>query len=142
MFILTWLYIGITLEFCPFFWDILDEGAFESPYFFYTSFLFFFLINYIVIIWKESFNNNKDLLYKFVYFFFRPFSLFITYILGEIKRFYVFLIKFEYKIFFKTVYDLIFLKLGGFFLIWRPLFRKWSYFGYFRSNRSKWWKNK
>jgi len=142
VFLLTWLYIGFTFEVCPFFWDIIDSGIFDNPYFFYYSFIILFLINYLFIIWKESFNNNKDVLYRFFSLLIRPFSIFFTLVFAHLKRFFHFLFNFEYKSSIKTVYNL--LKNIDFksFLIWKPLFKKWSYFGYFRTNRSKWWKNK
>jgi hypothetical protein len=142
VFLLTWLYIAFTFEVCPFFWDIIDNGIFDTPFFFYYSFFILFLLNYSVIIWKEFFNNNKDVIYNFFSLCLRPFSIFFTLFFAHLKRFSHFLVHFDYKNFIKITFDLFFKFFSNFFMIWRPLFRKWSYFGYFRTNRSKWWKNK
>ena len=142
VFLLTWLYIAFTFEVCPFFWDIIDDGIFDAPLFFYYSFFSLFLINYFVIVWKESFNNNKDLILKFFNLCLRPFSILFTLIFAYVKRFVYFLIRFEYRNFFTTLLHFFSKFYSSSFIIWRPLFRKWSYFGYFRTNRSKWWKNK
>lgn len=142
MFLLTWLYIAFTFEVCPFFWDIIDNGIFDTPFFFYYSFFILFFLNYSVITWKEFFNNNKDVIYNFFSLCFRPFSIFFTLLFAHLKRFFHFLVYFDYKDFFKICSNLFFKFFSNFLMIWRPLFRKWSYFGYFRTNRSKWWKNK
>jgi len=141
-FILTMLYIGLTLELCPFFWDIIDSGLFENPQFLYVSFLSSSLVNYFVIQWKETFNNNRDVLWKFLSFCLRAFSLFFVLLFSELKRLYFFLKKIKYKVFLKTCIDFLYLNWNKFFLIWKPLFKKWSYFGFYKTNRSKWWKNK
>jgi len=142
VFLLTWLYIGFTFEVCPFFWDIIDSGIFDNPYFFYYSFFSLFLINYSVISWKESFNNNKDILYNFFFLIFKSFSIFFTLAYAHLKRFVHFLLHFSFIEFIETLSILFNKFYKNFFLIWRPLFRKWSYFGFFKTNRSKWWKNK
>lgn len=142
VFVLTWLYIGFTFEACPFFWDIIDSGIFDNPYFFYYSFFFLFLMNYYFVFWSESFNNNKDVLYKFFSLLWRPFSIFFTLAYAHIKRYVHFSVYFNWFRSITTYLNLIYNFCLFYFLIWRPLFRKWSYFGYFRTNRSKWWKNK
>ena len=142
IFIITVLYAGLTLELCPFFWDIVDGGLLENPYFFDITFLSFFCVNYSVTLWKESFNTNKDVVSKFFSFFFRAISIFFTLLFSELKRLYFFLKKIKYKTFLKTCWNFLCLYYDIFFVIWRPLFRKWSYFGFYKTNWSKWWKNK
>lgn len=138
MFILLWLYLFFTFQVCPFFWTIVDKNALEEPYYLYSSFLFCLILNYLVSYWRENFNNNKDILYKFISFLFRPFGIIITFFVCEYKKIYSFLKTMKYKkildlikFFFKFV-----INIPG--LIWRPIFKKWSYFGYFRTNKSKW----
>jgi hypothetical protein len=104
MFILFFLYIALTLEFCPFFWEILDSGVFDRPSFFYVSFLVLFFTNYSVVQLKESFNNNKDILSKFTAACSKSLSIFYTLIISRFKQLYYFLIKFEYRSSIKTVY--------------------------------------
>ena len=142
VFLLTWLYIGFTFEVCPFFWDIVDNDMFDNPYFFYYSFFSLFLLNYFVISWKESFNNNKDILYNFFSLCIRPFSIFFTLFYAHVKRFFHFSFNFNFNNLISTISNIFDKIYSSSFLVWKPLFRKWSYFGYFRTNRSKWWKNK
>lgn len=142
MFILLWLYLFLTFQVCPFFWAIVDKSALDEPYYLYTSFLFCLILNFFISYWRENFNNNKDILYKFFSLFFKPFSIFFTLAYAHLKRFFYFSNNFnlvKFVEFFSNFLNKFNIKS---FLIWRPLFRKWSYFGYFKSNRSKWWKNK
>jgi hypothetical protein len=82
------------------------------------------MLNYLFTVWKESFNNNKDVLYRFFSLLIRPFSILFTLLYAHIKRYINFLIEFEYKSSIKTTYNLI--KNIDFksFLVWKPLFRK------------------
>lgn len=140
MFILVWLYLLFTFYVCPFFWEIIDSGVLENTYYFYLSFLFCFFINYFISYWKENFNNNKDILFKFISFLFKPFAYLFTFILCEIKKFYNFLKNFKFKKIINISYLYFKNLLSKLSTIWRPIFKKWSYFGYFRTNKSKWWK--
>ena len=142
MHLITWLYICLAIEMVPFFWDILDETVFTGQYIFLVLFTAFFIVNLFTLSWKETYNNNKDILYRFAAFSFKAVSILITLLSVRAKIFFSFLKNFKYKESIDTFLKLIFLKLSIKFVIWRPIFRKWSYFGFFKTNRSKWWKNK
>ena len=141
MFILLWVYLYFTFQVCPFFWAIVDKNALEDPFYFYSSFLVCFLISYLINFWKENFNNNKDILYKFISFLFKPFGYIWTFFSCEVKKFFNFLKNFKYKKMI-TIFYIFFLNYWNKIKpLWRPIFRRWSYFGYFRINKSKWINN-
>jgi len=141
MFILLWLYLFFTFQVCPFFWSIVDKSALDEPYYLYTSFLICLVLNFFISYWRENFNNNKDILYKFISFLFKPLGFIITFFVCELNKILNFVKTMKYKKFldlFKVFLNFIY-SLPG--LIWRPIFKKSSYFGYFRINKSKWNKN-
>lgn len=73
----------------------------------------------------------------FIKLFCRNFYLFINYVLIKLKKFFVFII----GIFFHKVIIFIkfyFRKMVYNNVLWRPIFKKWSYFGFYASHRSKW----
>ena len=140
--LLAWLYLSFFLESFPIFWDLLGDVIFEIPRIFLITTVSALFINAFLFVWRESFNNNGDVFYKFFVFCCRAVSIFFILLFAQMKKFYYFLGRFEYKKTFDTFLGLIFLKIGNKNVIWRPLFRKWSYFGFFKTNRSKWWKNK
>lgn len=135
------LYLSIATEAFPFFWDILDD-SFKLPLLYLFLLAVLMSLNFYLFVWKEPFNNNKDILYRCANFCFRAVSIFFTLLLSEIKKFVLFLKKFKYREAINTHLVWFTLKVGVIFIIWRPLFRKWSYFGFYKTNRSKWWKNK
>jgi len=99
---------------------------------------FFFFYNYFFLkIININFNSNLDLFIKYLKFFTKHFFNLINIIFIIVKKLYNFIyIKFfvfsKSSIFFFNFY------IKNLFIIWRPLFKKWSYFGYYRINRSKW----
>lgn len=132
------MYIVFTLEVFPFFLNFIDAGLNQNRNILYLFFIFIFLLSYFFFDRRELFNNNNDILFKFFKLLFTTPSKFITYIFIEIKKFFLYSINFKFYHFIKT--NLFFFgdKISNIFIIWRPLFKRWSYFGYYRSNRSKW----
>jgi hypothetical protein len=71
---------------------------------------------------------------------FNKFSLGYTWVLIQIKKIYIFMRHFSFAPVINLV-KLLFAKFSStFFLLWKPVFKKWSYYGIFRSYRSKWLK--
>jgi len=107
---------------------------------------------------NSSFNMSKPLAYNFktsfsifkkIYVLSKYFYLFRNYIKLMLNYLIVFLKKFYLHLFgFVTKFNVTFIKhywshLNIFkTILWRPIFKKWSYFGLFRSYRSKWLNNK
>lgn len=140
--LVLWLYLALTFEMCPLFWNVIEFSVHHKHFFFYSSFLVCFLFNYFILNleWKEIFNKNADLALKFFTTLTTNFSIFINFFVVELKRFINFLLDFKYR---KTILTLLLFlkdKISTKFNLWRPLFKKWSYFGYYRTNRSKWFK--
>lgn len=101
-------------------------------------FIFIFTINFLFLNLKIKYNFNKDILIKFYNLFFKNPSFFLNYIINTFKKIYLFFIHFKYFKEKKMISN-FFKKLNNlFFIFWRPLFKKFSYFGFYRSNRSKW----
>ena len=112
----------------------------ESFLFIQYSYEFLFIIFFINYIFykKEKFNFNFDILTKYYLFFLKKPNFLLNFLFINIKKIYVFYLKFKYVFFINTnkiFFNIFFKKIN---LTWRPLFKKFSYFGYFRSNRSKW----
>lgn len=66
---------------------------------------------------KESFNNNKDVLYKFFSLLFRPFSIFFTLAYAHIKRYLHFSFIFNFSTFFQILLNFFNKIYNNFFLI-------------------------
>lgn len=133
IFIFTFFYFYVTFNFCPFF--ELDL----SLNFFTIFFTFLFILNYFFFS-KLQFNNIKiDLLLNWIRLFLINSKNFFLFFIITIKKTVYFLF---FKFFRSIKTNLVFSKeyLSKIFLIWRPLFKKLSYFGFFRTNRNKWLK--
>lgn len=104
MFIITTLYIALTFEMCPLFWDLVDNGLFDKPYFFYISVVFCLFINYFIVWWKEAFNNNKDVIIRFLTLCVRPFTILVTLLYGHLKGYYYYLRRESLRVVLKTFY--------------------------------------
>ena len=137
IFFLTSIIIFLSVEFLSVAWVMFDQFLFFDNFFLYI-FSIFFLLNFFYIKNEEKFNFNFDLLYKYILFLLKTPNYFLNYFLNNLKKIYVYLVYFKYKFLKDTHFMLIKKYFNRYFLIWRPLFKKFSYFGYYRSNRSKW----
>ena len=133
-FIFVYLYTIMTLLYCPFF-DKYVHNIYDS---FYWIFIILFFINYFISWWRESYNNNLDLIFIFFKNIFKFFFKGLNYLLVEFKKIYNFIIKVKLYSFINNIYSFLHKIYKNMFIVWRPLFKKTSYFGYFRSNKSKW----
>lgn len=88
---------------------------------------------------NEKKNNiDLDIIFKYFSIVFKMPNVFLNLFLNIFKKIYTFLVYFKYK-YIVITYKIISKKyFNTFFILWRPLFKKTSYFGYYRSNRSKW----
>jgi len=114
----------------------------HSPFFFYLSFLFFYFYGLIVSKFLEKFFNVKrttvdvDLFFDFIKLLAVNFKNFSLLIFVKIKKvIFSFTPKFLEKL--TTIYTFISLYSSTFSFKWRPLFKKSSYFGFFRTFRNK-----
>jgi len=129
--------------------NFLIFNFFVSFFYFFTFsveiinlnfFLFVFVlyfINYFFLKNLNKYNSNLDLFFKYFKFFTKHLINLINLFFSFSKKFYNF-IYIKFFIFLKSSFIFLNLYLKNIFIIWRPLFKKWSYFGYFRTNRSKW----
>lgn len=104
---------------------------------FFLILIFFFLLNYFFLKNLNNFNSNLDLCFKYFKFFTKHFFSLVNIIYFFFKKFYNF-VYIKFFIFLKSLSKFFNIYLKNVFIIWRPLFKKWSYFGYYRINRSKW----
>src|SRR5690606_24838358 len=114
----------------------------DSPFFFYLSFLFFYVNGFIISKFCEVCFNFKrstieiDLLVKFTKLLLTSFKNFGLYLFIKSKKLlFSFLRKFAKKL--TTTYDFIKYYLDFIPFKWRPVFKKTSYFGFFRTFRNK-----
>lgn len=114
--------------------------CFSNLFYFFIFFCVFFLLNFLsLVFFRENKNFFKfDLLLKLLSFFNRNFKLSVNFVKVRFMLFFVFF-KDTTKRFY-TFIDAFYknIKLNNY--KWRPLFKKTSYFGFFRSHRSKWFK--
>lgn len=137
IFILTTLIFSFFLEFLTSFWLIFDQFIFIDKLYVYI-FILFFILNFFIFKNKSEFNFNHDILYKYYLFFFKTPNFFFNSVIVNFKKIFTYLIYFRNKAYIDFA-NIFFKKFSNkFFIIWRPLFKKFSYFGYYRANRSKW----
>jgi len=104
-------------------------------------FWFFFIDNIYALEDEESeekFNFNSDILYKYFVVFLKTPNFLINFSKNWFNKFYLYTVFFKHKISMdgkKIFFSRYFNKIS---VIWRPLFKRTSYFGYYRSNRSRW----
>lgn len=124
------------------------EIGFSENFIFVFIFIFVFSINYFW--WEDKIELdvdsslddyellNYDLFYKFIVLNEKNYFFLLNLIKVEFKKLILFLIKFRFAVDIFTWKHFIKKRTGVFFVIWRPIFKKWSYLGYYRSNQSKW----
>lgn len=136
-FLVTYLIFFISVEFFVYSWYILIDLLFFKNFFLFIFFTFFYL-NFFVFKNVEKARHNIDLLYKYFLILVKTPSFFTNVIVNKIRKFFIFTVYFRHQLTilsYKIIFGWFFRK---FFIVWRPLFKKFSYFGYYRSNRSKW----
>lgn len=102
----------------------------------YFVFIIYFA-NYFFLKNLNNVNSNLDLFLKYFKFFTKHFFNLLNLFSSFFKKIYNF-IYIKLFVFLKSFLTFLNLYIKNIFIIWRPLFKKWSYFGYFRTNRSKW----
>lgn len=130
-------YILITLIFCPYFrWmvsDFIEENENAFYYFFFgASFFNIFIFSRFVTL-KEY---RVDLFIKYLNLFSKNLFFFLNFIKIKITKvlFFIFSNKLaKLFAFLKSISVFVLQK----FLIWRPLFKRFSYFGNYKSSRNK-----
>ena len=137
IFVLITIFFSIFLEFLTSFWLIFDEFVFIDNLYVFI-FLIFFLNSFFMTNNKVEFNFNFDVLYKFLLFLIKTPNYMLNYVLISFKKIYTFLVYFKNKFYIDSSFIFLRRYFSKYFIIWRPLFKKFSYFGYYRSNRSKW----
>jgi len=136
--ILIFFYFYVTLALCPFLWNI-------CMLIFYSDGLF--ILGFVVGITMNTFfnpeNKTNPIKIDFIYNTIKiNFNLILNYFLLKLNNFFNFFLFFKYSnllLKFKLFFSYIF---KNFFIFWNPLFKKFSYFGFFRNNKQKWLKNK
>ena len=137
---LSWcLYWIITFIFCPYLRDLFTSG-FSNPINFVKFFFIIIVTNCVLAIFVGKIKTffKFDLLLRFISFFPRSiksisnffkirFELFLKFLKDSNKSLIFFFDSIKKNINFKNYK-------------WYPLFKKQSYFGFFRSFRSKWFK--
>jgi len=135
-----YFYIFITMALCPWldnlfnFW--YDSETYNIYYIiFFCSVINYFLNKYLIIPSKDMLNFRLFFLHlKSLYFYLN--RLYI--------KFFKNLIFFKNEVFKKSyIYNFIksnWYNLSNYFIYWRPLFKRFSYFGYYRLTKSKFFK--
>lgn len=119
----------------------------------YQMVYFYFPILYLILrsrrkneLYNESHNSTLNYIFLTMSNFFKKLlnSNFIIYIFTNFfKKFYFFIkILFDKTIGFKITHYRSVFKKNHTWLSWKPVFKKFSYFGIFSFIRSKWYKNK
>jgi len=77
---------------------------------------------------------------KYIYFLSSRLSLAASWLAVNLRKILLFIIKHSFSHVFNFVKFFYVKAVKGFFLVWRPIFKKWSYYGVYRAYRSKWLK--
>lgn len=129
-------YIIITAIFCPYLNRLVSDFNETNSFSFYyyiiiCSFINFFIFSRFVTLKEYKF----DLLLKLSCLFFKNFFLFINLIRIKLIKLWFFLVNQSQK----QSYWFTYIKLvtTNLFVFWRPLFKRFSYFGSYKNTRSK-----
>lgn len=133
-------YIFITATVCPYFGDMINDFVSFNQYSFFYFYFFLFVLNIILHSYVRSSFLSFDLVTEYIVFFLKNTNQFVEYLVIRLKKIFYFLInkKLEKFFFIISFFKSSFLK---FFYLWRPLFKRFSYFGNFRLVKNKNYKN-
>lgn len=134
-------YIFFTMMLCPWLDNLFNDWYNKEPYGFYYLVVFLFLfncvINYFMVIPSK---NTLD--FKLFFLKIKSFLLYVNYLYLEFLKIFNFL---KNEIFLKSFifnsFSNSFKKFANYFTYWRPLFKRFSYFGFNRLTKSKFFKN-
>lgn len=115
-------------------------GGFSNPFNFVKFLAIFISANYISLIFFKKARTffNFDLLLRFTHFFSRNTKIVINFFKVQLSLFWSFLKDTSKN--FRDFIHAVYVNIKPDFSKWRPLFKKTSYFGFFRTHRSKWFK--
>jgi hypothetical protein len=136
-----YIYIFITMVMCPWLDNLANDWLNSEPYSFYYMFAFLFLLNFFLnyIITIPS-KNTLDL--KVFSLKLKSFYFYINWLVIRFSKVFLF---FKNEIILKG-FSFNFVKtflsnFCNYFIYWRPLFKRFSYFGFYRLTKSKFFKN-
>lgn len=126
---------------CPWLDNLFNNFYNNEPNAFYYMLVAFFVINYVInlfmVIPSKNTVNIKDLFIKIKSFFLFISSLFFKFL----KAFNFFKNEIFLKSFLVIAITQFFKKIVNCFISWKPLFKRFSYFGFNRLTKSKFFKN-
>lgn len=136
----VYFYIFFTMTLCPWLDNLFnnwyDLETYNLYYIIIFSFLFNFLINSIIIIPTKNTLEFRFFFLQIKSFYFYINNLFVIFL----KKFIFFKNEVFLKSFFFNFFKLNFNNFSNYFTYWRPLFKRFSYFGYYRLTKSKFFK--
>ena len=127
-------YVLITLVFCPYFYNMVSDFIETNNNAFFYFYLVFSILNVFIFSKFVKLKEYQiDLFTNLLIFLLKHFFNFLNLIWIRFSKIFLFI--FPYKLnkiiyFFKKVNS-------SFYLLWRPLFKRLSYFGNYKNSRSK-----
>lgn len=119
------------------FWFFFDNEVTSHEYFI-LEFVFVLIFNKYLDYDQYKLKFNIDIIFKFFLLMLKTPSFFFNYLINIFRKIFVFLYYYKYRDILNTFRIYSRKYSYRYFSIWRPLFKKTSYYGYYRSNRSKW----
>jgi hypothetical protein len=134
-FFFAW-YIIITMIFCPFFTKMVNDFASSNEYHFYYFFFGIYFFNIFIFSRFVPYREYTiDLSWELLGLYWSNVRIFFNIIWIRILKVLNFILDKTKRSF--TFIKFIFAKVRGYFLTWKPLFKRLSYFGNYKSSRSK-----
>ena len=135
------LYIYLTLVYCPYLDKMYQNWVDQEPYHVYyiifvCSLLNLFFVRFFFTL--PGFSIIYDV--KLMKLKLKNSTVYINLLVSELKKFLYFVFFYKFGNFFKSFFK-YFNNFFSKFIFWRPLFKRFSYFGNFRLTNSKFTKN-
>ena len=136
-----YFYIFLTMVFCPFLDNLFNNWYDVETYNLYFIIFFCFSLNYVLNMFLTIPTKNT-FFFKLFFLKIKSFYFYSNSLLFKFLKIFIFL---KNEVFLKSSvfnwFDLNFNNFLNYFVYWRPLFKRFSYFGFNRLSKSKFYKN-
>lgn len=137
---ILYIYIFITMTFCPWLDNLFNNWYDLEIYNFYIMLLILFTLNFFLnMIMFIPAKNTLN--FKLFFLKLKSFYFYLNSFLVKLNKIYIF---FKNEILFKSFFfnfiKLNLIKFSNYFTYWRPLFKRFSYFGFYKLSKSKFFK--
>jgi len=137
---ILYLYIFVTMALCPYLDNLFNEWFDSEPYNFYYM-LFFLILTNILINLLMTIPTKQLLTFKLFFIKIKSFYNYIWLLYCKLNKLIFFLLnEVVFKSFLFNVSKKFLKNICTYFTYWRPLFKRFSYFGFYKLTKSKFFK--